>query len=425
MSRAFGVIGLGYGDEGKGTIVDYLCRQTDAKLVVRHNGGPQAAHNVVTDNGHHHTFSQFGAGTLTGARTLLSRFVAVDPLAMEAEAAHLSELDVMHPLSTMSVDARCLVITPLHRLMNLVREISRRENRHGSCGVGFGEAVSDALAHPDEALRIKDFTLGLYLIKDKLAALSKRLCAIAELNFSEFSIRQWARDTARVVTALRVVTDSDVIAAELRRGDVVFEGAQGMLLDEDYGFHPHTTWSHTGFQNMHDLLVNTRTEITHIGVTRSFATRHGAGPFVTEDETQVPIANEHNSQHAWQGSFRTGALDLVALNYATIVTGWVNQIALTHVDMITERCQRACVGYRMPGMPGVSGTPNVSTKVLWAPERSDFEARERFTNQLKAAKPVYENVHSEEEVIARIEDACRAPVKILSRGPRAMDKSAR
>src|SRR5262245_62300875 len=120
QARVSLVAGLGYGDEGKGSIVDFLARQprpgTRAGLVVRFNGGAQAAHNVVTEDGRHHTFAQFGSGTFTpGVRTHLSQHVLVDPLALVTEAEHLASLGVPDALDRLTVDREALVTTPYHR----------------------------------------------------------------------------------------------------------------------------------------------------------------------------------------------------------------------------------------------------------------------------------------------------------------------
>ena len=116
------VTGLGYGDEGKGSTVDFLARRGDATLVVRHNGGPQAGHNVVTSDGKHHTFSQFGAGTLAGAETYLSEFMLINPGNMLREADHLVELGVSNPFDTMHVDLNARIVTPFHVALNRLRE---------------------------------------------------------------------------------------------------------------------------------------------------------------------------------------------------------------------------------------------------------------------------------------------------------------
>jgi adenylosuccinate synthase len=110
------VVDLGYGDAGKGTVVDWLCSRQEGRpvrMVVRFNGGAQAAHNVVTRDGRHHAFAQFGAGTFaSGVRTHLSRFVLIDPLAVAAEAAHLASLGVAGALDLLTVDRDALLATP-------------------------------------------------------------------------------------------------------------------------------------------------------------------------------------------------------------------------------------------------------------------------------------------------------------------------
>ena len=121
--RAIIVIGLGFGDCGKGTIVDHLTRAPGAHTVVRFNGGPQAGHNVVLPDGRHHTFSQFGSGTFVGGvQTLLSRFMLVEPYALLNEANHLVQSGVPDPLDRLWIDKRCAVITPAHQAANRLRE---------------------------------------------------------------------------------------------------------------------------------------------------------------------------------------------------------------------------------------------------------------------------------------------------------------
>src|SRR5512146_3203468 len=115
-SLAILVADLGYGDAGKGSIVDYLTRLTNAHTVVRYNGGAQAAHNVITPDGRHHTFSQFGSGTFVpGTRPHLSRFMMVHPLAMLAEERHLRALGIPDAFRRVSVDREALVTTPFQQ----------------------------------------------------------------------------------------------------------------------------------------------------------------------------------------------------------------------------------------------------------------------------------------------------------------------
>jgi adenylosuccinate synthase len=147
--NAIFVAGLGFGDEGKGSIVDALTRKHQADLVVRFSGGAQAAHHVVTDDGREHCFAQFGSGTLAGASTHLSRFMLIDPLALVKEAEHLKQIGVVDPFERLTIDPRAPIITPYHRAMNRLRELSRGRQRHGSCGVGIGELASDMMNKRD------------------------------------------------------------------------------------------------------------------------------------------------------------------------------------------------------------------------------------------------------------------------------------
>src|SRR4030095_10579316 len=150
------VVGLGFGDEGKGTVVDALCAKDDYGFVVRFSGGPQAAHNVVLDDGTHHTFSQFGSGTFSGTRTILSRFMLINPFNLAKEANALRTKIGYDPQELLYISENCLVITNFHIDANKKRETRRGENRHGSCAQGVGEAQNFALKYPDVALRVKD-----------------------------------------------------------------------------------------------------------------------------------------------------------------------------------------------------------------------------------------------------------------------------
>src|SRR5690349_18733653 len=120
------VVGLGLGDEGKGTMIDALARRgSRPATVVRFNGGPQAAHHVVLPDGRFHCFSQFGSATLAGGHTHLSRFVAIEPLSMRREAEVLATLGVSSPLSRITLDAHSVVVTPFHKLVNRLQETAR------------------------------------------------------------------------------------------------------------------------------------------------------------------------------------------------------------------------------------------------------------------------------------------------------------
>ena len=230
-------------------------RALGATLVVRFNGGAQAGHNVVTPDGRHHTFAQIGAGTFVpGVRTYLSARTAVHPTALGVEAAHLAAAGVPDPLARVHVSERALVVTPFHQAANRLRELARGAARHGSCGVGVGEAMADAVAAPAEALRMGDLRDG--------PRLRRALRRVQDEKRAELGEVLGPRGEPAAEAEIRVLEDRRCprggsprpadAAGRHRRGRLarrgareaaaaVFEGAQGVLLDEWAGFHPHTT----------------------------------------------------------------------------------------------------------------------------------------------------------------------------------------
>src|SRR5579885_2254273 len=174
QKQAILIADLGFGDAGKGTITDFLTRRLVAHTVVRYNGGPQAAHNVVTPDGRHHTFSQFGSGMfLPWTTTLLSRFMLINPLNMLKEERHLSMLGVTNAFERTLIDRRSLVITPFHKAINRLRELARADERHGSCGEGIGECMADALARGEAQIFAGDLQ-DRAIVASKLRSLYER-----------------------------------------------------------------------------------------------------------------------------------------------------------------------------------------------------------------------------------------------------------
>jgi adenylosuccinate synthase len=404
---------LGYGDAGKGTVVDWLCSPCGGRAVhtvVRFNGGAQAGHNVVTTDGRHHTFAQFGSGTFTpGVRTHLSRFVLVDPLALAAEAAHLASVGAPDALDRLTIDRDALLTTPYHRAANQARERARGKKRHGSCGMGIGETASYALRHPTEAPRVADCASPRTL-SSKLAILRDWLTSqVGPLNAPPVAD---LCDAYRAFAARVPLVDSSHLRRLLHVGPVVFEGAQGVLLDEWRGFHPYTTWSTTTFANAETLLAEAGETAIRLGVIRCYLTRHGPGPFVTEDPT-LELPEPHNLHGDWQGAFRAGHLDAVALRYAIEVTGGVDAVALTHLDTAAQHPLRLCRAYQIDGQR--------RERIIPGPER-DLQWQEQLTQMLLRARPVYEDPGSDWRAIA--EEVLRAPVALVSHGPATADKHA-
>ena len=384
--RHYIVCGLGFGDEGKGSVVDYLCRPRrpdPARTVIRFNGGAQAAHNVLAADGRHHTFAQFGSGSFApGVRTHLSRFVLVDPLALAAEAGHLASAGVPDALDRLTVDRDALLVTPYHQAANRAREAARGQDRHGSCGMGIGETARYALAWPGDAPRVADCAAPRMLARS-LGRLRDRLRD--ELGpFGGPSVDLLC-DAYRAFADRVPLVDGGYLRRLLNAGPAVFEGAQGVLLDEWRGFHPYTTWSTTTFANAETLLAEAGETAVRLGVVRCYLTRHGPGPFVTEDPT-LEFPEPHNGTGTWQGAFRTGHPDAVALRYAAEVAGGVDGVALTHLDVAARHQLRLCRAYQADG--------RLMSRIEPGPEH-DLSWQERLTDRLLAARPVYQDAVSD------------------------------
>lgn len=420
------VAGLGFGDEGKGTMVDYFARRGKVSAVVRFNGGPQARHSVMTSDGRQHTFSQFGSGSFVpGVRTHLSHFMLVDPLEMVAEAHILHRLYCRRAYELLSVDERAMIITPFHKAANRIRERVRGKNAHGSCGMGIGETMHMSLTQPDLIVRAKD-------LKD-VGVLRKKLRRIQEHLRSEFAgteglegithpSDEWENALSDAGALLRIVP-GDHLTHLARAGDLVFEGAQGVLLDEWHGFHPHTTWSTTTFANAETLLreIGYEGRVEKVGVLRAYHTRHGEGPFVTEDASLTEMfPDPHNDDLGPQGTFRVGWFDLVLARYALAVSGGADSLVITNLDRFESVVDRKiCTAYRMP--QGTMIDRFVPKSVL-----TDLSYQEALTRLLNSVRPHYENASgNNEEYLRMIERELNVPITITSAGPTAADKRIR
>ncbi|HKD97043.1 MAG TPA: adenylosuccinate synthetase [Micromonosporaceae bacterium] len=420
------VVDLGYGDAGKGTVVDWLCASRPVHAVIRFNGGPQAAHNVVLPDGRHHTFAQFGSGTLAGARTHLSRFMLVDPLALAREADHLRDLGVADPYGGLTVDRDALLVTPYHGAANRERERRRGDARHGSCGMGVGETMAYSIGHPDLAPRVGD-TASPYVLRRKLVALRDAVAA----EFGELDVPPVAAcvEAFRLFADRVVIVDGDALRVLLAAGECVFEGAQGVLLDEWRGFHPYTTWSTTTVDNAMTLLADAgAVELPRrVGVVRTYTTRHGAGPLVTEDATlTAALPDTHNGTGAWQGRFRVGHFDAVAHRYAVEVSGGLDALAVTHADVALGRDDlRVCEAYRVrvgdPGSDGAGGRTRTWSRIEPGPF-TDLGYQEALTRRVEAATPLLAPAPA--DLPAAIGDMLGLPVDVVSWGPGRADKHA-
>jgi adenylosuccinate synthase len=267
------------------------------------------------------------------------------------EYKKLKELGHLPP--TVAIDPRCLITTPFDMMVNQVLEDSRGNARHGSVGIGFGETIGRNI-FPAFQLWRSDLASNRTNLAQKLRLIRDNWLPI---RLKQLDLPRIPRDDERLsdkvidffLEELIAFHDATMIAgAEFLTGkSVIFEGAQGLLLDMDKGKKPHVTRSNTGLKNVVPIAKAARLNLSVVYVTRSYMTRHGAGPLDGEYSPDPPIIDETNSEHPYQGKLRFGRLDTTALlkrvhedaNEAQKVLG-VNiprSIAVSCIDQIDDK----------------------------------------------------------------------------------------
>ncbi len=346
------VVGLGFGDEGKGTTVDFLARQHSRPLIVKFTGSHQAAHNVVDERGRAFCFSQFGAGMLVpGAETHIDSGALVELEALAREAEFLEKMGVQDPLSKMSIHPGCILVLPWHKLINRIREMSRGARPFGSCGCGVGEAVRQAqLGHAMNIYdtREKKFGSRLQAQAERLYGIAAELmgnhpskemkeCFYYFLERSPASVCQKYREVMRRLQLKQTRTRFSEARSDGQH--IIFEGAQGALLDYRHGFFPYVTKTRTTVDVAEKVLKDadlSDNQIQRIGVMRAYGHRHGAGPFITEDVSlDGALSDQRNPTNRWQGAFRVGWFDLVAIRYGLLTAESLDVISLTGLDRLS------------------------------------------------------------------------------------------
>lgn len=320
MKKAKVVIGAGFGDEGKGLFTDYLSSKTDNSLVVRFNGGAQAGHTVVTPYGQRHVFGHFCSNSfLPNARGYLSRYFIINPLIFLKELKQLNEMG-LHPVIACHDEA--YLTTPYDMIINQWLEESRGSAKHGSCGLGIGETIHRSeVGH--KTLQIKD-TYSIPRLRDKLiiirAFFERR---IDELGLNDFlkensfilneSVIDRYIDDVKEMNRTLILGVNDFYQDYFKGYDIIFEGAQGLMLDQTMGYFPHVTRSNTGLKNVIELCIqNEIKDLEVIYATRCYKTRHGAG-FLNHELKEKPyerIVDLTNIHNKYQDSLRFAYLDL-------------------------------------------------------------------------------------------------------------------
>lgn len=321
MTKAIAVIGANYGDEGKGLATDFFSRHYRAAMVARGNGGAQAGHTVV-DGDKRHVFGHVGSGTFAGVPTYLASGFIVNPFMLDKELRELKRRQRIY------ASPDCRVTTAYDMAINSLIEIKRGQARHGSCGMGINETVTRDAA---------GFRLNLRTVKTKAHTTVELVEGIrdvwipqrmAELGLTEKDFE--GNDDAQLYLGMLKMSAGHVAESLMHHSDlmlledpkfflghsdtIVVEGAQGLMLDEFLGDFPHVTRSVTGLASSVRAAAECgKTAIRPVYMSRSYATRHGAGDLayhgltITDRELQTDATNVEND---WQGAIRYAPLNL-------------------------------------------------------------------------------------------------------------------
>lgn len=319
------VIGANFGDEGKGAMTDYLCSQ-GAGTVVRFNGGAQAGHTVVTPEGERHVFRHFGSGSFCDVPTFLSQFFVCNPILFLYERDQLIKLG-FHPVVYAHPD--CLVTTFADMAINQMKELGRGDKRHGSCGVGFHETIVRS--------RVPELKVTMSDLWNKAPDLERKLEEICT-KYSHFRIKQDIPDhqalCSEFLKACEQFSEEVQPLGIAQCSDPVFEGAQGLLLDQDNrAYFPHVTHSKTGMNNVRVLCEQAGiSDIEVYYVSRTYLTRHGYGPLPGEDDA-LSYADDTNHKTEFQGKLRFAPLDNGLLSRCKLDCRSDDfKVVLTHCD---------------------------------------------------------------------------------------------
>lgn len=322
------IIGAGYGDEGKGYFTDYISSQKEETVVIRFNGGAQAGHTVITPEGKRHVFGHFTSNLfLPNASGYLSKYFQINPIVFLKELNQLKDLGLSPNIACHS---ECYIATPFDMLINQWLESSRGDSRHGSCGLGIGETihrseVEKCPLYMSDTENLKQLKNKLQLIKEFFLKRVEELNLNACLDKFDFVLKEefidkFIEDIIEMKKTLKMGVNS-IKDKFFEKKSIVFEGAQGLMLDQHMGEFPYVTRSNTGLKNVIDFSIeNNINELNVIYATRAYKTRHGAGPLKWElkNKPYENIIDPTNIPNEYQGTIRFAYLDLDVLNEAIL-----------------------------------------------------------------------------------------------------------
>ena len=417
MTKSIVVLGTQWGDEGKGKIVDLLARDVDA--VVRFQGGHNAGHTLVID-GHKTVLHLIPSGILNeGAQCLIGNGVVVSLEALKSETEALESWDV-NVRSRLGISPACPVIMPYHELLDKAREKARGANAIGTTGRGIGPAYEDKVSR--RGIRISDLNNPVLLAEKLEEAMDYHNFVLEKYFDMQRMVYDRVLDDALQLGACFSELVMDV-SGELHRlrtegKRILYEGAQGSLLDIDHGTYPFVTSSNTTIGAVCTGAGVGPSAIDYVlGITKAYTTRVGSGPFPTElfDDVGAGLAERGAEFGATTGRpRRCGWLDAVALRRAAHTNG-VSGFCVTKLDVLDGvETIKVGIAYRLNGE--LLDVPPQNAEA-WDDLEVEYESFPGWSESTRGVTSFEELPANAKTYLAAIEALCGAPVHMISTGP--------
>mgnify|MGYP002650325127 CR=1 FL=1 len=413
MNKVDVILGLQWGDEGKGKVVDVLTPRYQA--VARFQGGPNAGHTLEF-NGEKYVLRSIPSGIFQGGKTnIIGNGVVLDPILFREEATALAKSG--HDLKgRLQISKKAHLILPTHRMLDAAQEAAKGSARIGTTGKGIGPTYTDKVSRT--GMRVGDvlgpeFRAVYDRVKARHEATLRSLGYVYDIAELE---RQWF-DAVEYLKEFRLIDSEYEINRLLAEGQpVLAEGAQGTLLDIDFGSYPFVTSSNTVCAGACTGLGIAPSRIGEVfGIFKAYCTRVGSGPFPTElfDEVGDKIGQLGHEFGAVTGrKRRCGWIDLVALKYAVMING-VSQLIMMKSDVLdTFDTIKACVAYKMNGVETNEFPYEIDDTIEpvyvelpgWKTDMTKMQSEDEFPEEFNA-------------YLSFLEEELGVPVKIVSVGP--------
>jgi adenylosuccinate synthase len=417
------VVGSQWGDEGKGKIVDWLSERAD--VVVRFQGGHNAGHTLVVD-GTTYKLSLLPSGVVRkGKLAVIGNGVVVDPWALADEIARIEALGVEISRDNLRIAENATLILPLHRELDALREAAAGDGKIGTTKRGIGPAYEDKVGR--RAIRVMDLA-DLSSLKPKIERILAHHNPLRRgLGEPEISADQLCGELTAIAPKVLPYVDTvwSLLDDARRQGKrILFEGAQGALLDIDHGTYPFVTSSNTvAAQAATGSGVGPGALNYVLGITKAYTTRVGEGPFPTElhDETGRLIGERGAEFGTVTGRARRCGWFDACLVRQTCKVGGINGIALTKLDVLDDLPNgelKICVGYKLDGveldyLPAAQGAQ--------ARVEPIYETMEGWAESTRGARSWAELPAQCIKYVRRLEELIGVPVALLSTSPKRED----